>query len=58
MKIKELTNKKSQKEGYYPAAFSGDAATLGPDNVVSPVGSVPKNQINKKKTGKSNGRAR
>lgn len=52
MRIRELVGKKT--EGYEPANFTGDAALLGPDNVVSPVGSVPKaQQINTKKVGKN-----
>lgn len=43
-------------EGYDPTASNATAATLGPDNIVSPVGSVPKTQrINSKKQGKKNG---
>lgn len=39
-------------EGWDPAAFPGDAATIGDDNFVSPVGSIPRNQINTSKTRK------
>ena len=56
MLIYELIAKKIKKEGYDLAGFSAPTATIGPDNVQSPVGSVPKNQrINIKKV-KKNGR--
>lgn len=42
MRIREVVEKRT--EGLEPANFSGSAALLGPDNVLSPVGSVPKNQ--------------
>lgn len=52
MRIRELVSKKT--EGYEPASFTGSTGLLGPDNVVSPVGSVPKSQqINIKKVGKN-----
>ncbi len=55
MKLKEL--QKPKNEGYDLAAFSAPASTLGPDNNLSPVGSIAKSQINKTKPkGKKNGR--
>ena len=55
MKLKELKTPKT--EGYDLAAFSAPAATLGPDNTSSPIGSVARSQINKTKPkGKKNGR--
>jgi hypothetical protein len=50
MLICELIPKQSIKEGYDLAGFSAPAATLGPNNHISPVGSVPKGQrINTKR---------
>lgn len=54
MKIKDIvTERKQAKEEYNLAAFSAPAATLGPDNVLSPIGSISKSQrINTKKAKK------
>ena len=58
MKIKDVI--KPTNEGYDLAGFSAPASTLGPDNQVSPIGTVPKGQqINNKKPvkkGKRDGR--
>lgn len=37
----------TKAEGYEPAASNRSAATLGPDNTLSPIGSIPKIQIKK-----------
>lgn len=37
----------TKAEGYEPAASNASAATLGPDNVLSPVGSITQSQRKK-----------
>jgi len=60
MKIKEVvTERQTAKEEYNLAAFSAPTATLGPDNVLSPVGSIAKSQrINTRTSKKRQGHGR